>query len=297
MQHHRTIWRGVAALWSALALGAPVAAAESIDQANWVQRKQQITLPNGQTIHYVVLGDPKAPPVLLLHGYSDTSRSFTPMAPHLSGLRLYLIDQRGHGQSGRPECCYAIADMAHDAKLLLDAMKIGRAHIVGHSLGSMAAQVLAATYPERVQKLVLISSTSGPAISRGGWLWTEVHKTVDPIDPKGDFITAFQSNPTRVDSRFLNLVKAESAAMPSAVWRAVARELVQTQFAPLAPDIAAPVLILWGEKDEMFGAGHQAVLRNALPAAQLKSYAGLGHNLHWERPQDVAQAVGAFLRE
>lgn len=99
----------VAAL--ALALTTPSAAASPapIDQAGWVARKQSVYLPNGIDLAYVELGDPQGEPLLLLHGFTDTSRSWTELAPHLERYRVLIPDLRGHGASDKPDCCYALA--------------------------------------------------------------------------------------------------------------------------------------------------------------------------------------------
>ncbi|MCK5750333.1 MAG: alpha/beta fold hydrolase, partial [Oricola sp.] len=108
------------------AVAAASAAPAAIDQAEWAGEKKTITLPNGQRLAYVEWGDPKGAPVLLLHGFTDTSRSWTQVLPYLSDFRVIMPDQRGHGAASKPECCYALADFAYDAKLLMDALKIER---------------------------------------------------------------------------------------------------------------------------------------------------------------------------
>jgi alpha-beta hydrolase superfamily lysophospholipase len=84
-----------------LALGAAASAAP-IDQGGWNARKQKVRLANRITLAYVELGDPKGEPLLLLHGYTDTSRSWTQVAPWLLRHRLLVPDQRGHAARTLP---------------------------------------------------------------------------------------------------------------------------------------------------------------------------------------------------
>ncbi|HLZ98040.1 MAG TPA: alpha/beta fold hydrolase [Steroidobacteraceae bacterium] len=59
------------------------------------------------------------------HVYSDNARDWVPLVPYLSkGLRLILVDLHGHGQSGKPECCYTRFDFAYDIKLLMEPRAI-----------------------------------------------------------------------------------------------------------------------------------------------------------------------------
>jgi len=81
------------------------------------------------------------------------------LSPH---FRLILVDIRGHGRSSKPDCCYTRFDFAYDIKLLLDALGVAQADVVGHSLGSVIAQTFAENWPERTHRVVLISSSAGP---------------------------------------------------------------------------------------------------------------------------------------
>jgi pimeloyl-ACP methyl ester carboxylesterase len=273
----------------------PVSQGAEIDQAKWTELKRTVDLPNVQILKYVELGDPKGPPVVLLHGYTDNSRSWSLIVPYLESFRLFAIDQRGHGDSSKPDCCYTLTDMAYDVKLFLDALKIERATVVGHSLGSMVAQHFAANYPNRIAKLVLIGSTIKPATKRGDWLWGAIMELQAPIDPKGEFMKAWYANPNPVDAAFLEREMAESAAVPIHVWRGILKELLTNDFGRLAPDIKAETLIVWGDKDGFFNEQAQIDLRAALPTAQFKAFAGLGHNLMWENPAEVGEAIASFL--
>jgi pimeloyl-ACP methyl ester carboxylesterase len=280
---------------AALACAATVAAAVP-NQREWNSAKQAETLANGVTLRFVEAGTADGPPLLLIHGFTDTSRSWSTLAPLLSRYRLIIPDLRGHGGSDKPECCYAIGNLAYDLKLLLDSRKIERVHVVGHSLGSIVAQRLAADHPERVQGLVLIGSTSLPAVSRGDWLWTNIMALRDPIDPKSPFISEWISVATPADPDLLAAVRPETVATPINVWRSIAPELAMSSTGRLAGEIKAPTLILWGDKDSAFGPGAQEELRRVLPQARFTAFAGQGHNLHWERPDAVAAAITAFLR-
>ena len=182
-------------------LGAP-AVASPVTQDGWTSLKNEVRLPNGIKLAYVDAGTPDGDPLLLLHGYTDSSRSFSPMVPHLGRYRLLIPDQRGHGASDAPECCYGSTQFAHDAKLLLDALKIDRAAVAGHSLGSMVAMSLAAEYPDRVTKVVLIGSTALVPVKRGDWLYDQATAMRGPLDPGTQFAKDWHpaTQPTPVDA-------------------------------------------------------------------------------------------------
>ena len=271
--------------------------AHPIDQAGWAAQKKVVTLPNGLRLAYVEAGRPNGPPLLLLHGFTDSSRIWTILLPYLSQHRVLIPDQRGHGASDAPPCCYSPHVLAEDARLFLDAVGVERASVVGHSLGSMVGQVLAAEHPQRVDRLVLAASTALPPIRRGDWLWQRVVES--PSIPSSDpaFMAEWRigASPTPVDPVLSRHWDEDAKRIQAHVWRAIPRELLDVPIGRYAPDIKAPVLILSASADPLFTAEHHQSLLRAFPKAQAKVFAGLGHNFIVERPEEVGPVLSVFL--
>lgn len=278
-------------------LGAPALAGPQFSQANWDGAKETVRLPNGIRLAFVDTGNRRGEPLLLLHGYTDSSRSWSLVAPHLSKYRLLIPDLRGHGRSDAPQCCYAPATLAEDARLLLDALGIERAAVAGHSLGSLAAMELAAAHPGLVTHLVLIGSTALPPVKRGDWLYENAMALEAPLDPSSEFLREWHpaNQPTPVDAVFAEAVRQEFMTIPLHVWHGVIRELAEVPFGRHAEDVKAPVLVLSGGKDPLFPAEHHASLMKAFPHAQGHVFAELGHNPLWEQPEAIAGAIDRFL--
>ena len=264
-------------------------------QAEWADAKKMVKLSNGITLAYVEMGNSDGPPMLLIHGYTDNSRSWSLLAPYLKAHRLLAVDLRGHGKSDAPQCCYGYADLANDAALFLDALGIAKADVIGHSLGSLAAQLLAAQHPEKVDRLVLISSTTGFGDGPGSWLWDNIMPLTPPIDPNGQFMKDWYTNPSPVDEDFITRERAESAAVPIHVWRGVLWSTAIEDVTLVAPLVKAPVLVLWGEKDQLFDLTHQEKLEKAYPDAEFQIFKEGGHNMFWEFPAKAANVINAFL--
>ena len=285
---------GVAAM-----LAAPLAAQSlpTPGQADWDRYRGPAYLPGDLTLSYVTFGDVTGEPVILLHGYTDNSRSWSLIGPWLEEFHVEALDLRGHGSSQVVACCYGLDQLAHDVVMFMDHVGIEKAHVVGHSLGAMTAAVLAASYPERVDRLVLISAaTEVPEASRE-WLWDNVPALVHPVDPGSQFMLDWYWNPNPVDEAFLTRERAESAARPPEVWMGVLRALSMTDWAPLARRITAPTLVIWGDQDGFFPAETQASLRDVLPAARFETFAGYGHNMFWEAPERAGTMIRDFLNE
>ena len=268
--------------------------------------KKTIALPNGETLAYIERGDHSGPAVVLIHGYTDNARDWVPMLPYLSArYRLVLVDIRGHGQSSKPECCYTRLDFAYDIKLLLDALGVRKADIVGHSLGSIIAQTFAEYWPERTAHVVLISSTGGspPGQQRKAPqidFAAEIRKLKEPIEADSPFMIAWWDSPTPVDADFIRRQRRDAAGIPLRVWLAVLDQALPADnaFSDLQstlPRLKAPALLIWGSQDPIMDEDVRRSLRSALPSAKVKIFAGLGHNPFWEDPRGVAEVVNAFL--
>lgn len=264
--------------------------------------KKVVLLPNNEHLAYIDMGAPSGPPVVLIHGYTDNARDWVPLIPYLSRkFRLIVVDIRGHGRSDKPECCYARIDFAYDIKLLLDALHIQKAAVVGHSLGSLITQVLAEEWGERVSKVVLISSTAGP---RPGSppkppafdYAAEIRKLKEPIDPDSPFMIAWWDSPKPVNPDFIRRQRRDAANIPLAVWLAVLEQGAGfTDLQRNLPKLTAPALLIWGSDDPIMEEEGRQTLREALPAATVKVFGGLGHNPFWEDPPAVAQVLNKFL--
>lgn len=289
-------WIAGFALALAMLAGPAPAAPRAVDSRAFDGAKPTRVLPNGVTMAFVELGDPGGKPTVLIHGYTDNGRDWAPVAPYLTkGRRLIVVDLRGHGRTSKPECCYTRLDMAYDVKLLLDALGVEKADIVGHSLGSIVTQTFAEYWPERTGKVVLVSSTAGGG-SGGMDFVTPILALRDPIDPNSPFMHAWWHSPTPVDPAFMKLQREDSARIPANVWKAVIFQgMLGLDLKSTLPMLKAPALLVWGGKDPLMGEADRKGLTEALPSARVKLYPELGHNPFWEEPEQVAADISAFL--
>jgi pimeloyl-ACP methyl ester carboxylesterase len=259
-------------------------------------RFASVRLNTGPRLHYAEQGDSDGVPVVLLHGWPDSWFSFSRVMPLLSSrLHAFVPDQRGFGDSDRPEEGYRIDGFAADVVAFLDALSIERAAIVGHSFGSFVARQTAATHPERVDRLVLI----GTAVSASTPIMREVRAALqglpDPVPT--EFARDFQASTAHVPlpEPFFDRIVAESRKLPARLWRAALDALLAYDDAKQLNRIAAPTLLMWGDQDALFSRDDQRRLVAAIRGAVLSIYPETGHCPNWEIPQRVAADLQAFL--
>jgi non-heme chloroperoxidase len=263
-----------------------------------VPNVKSVELPSGVELPYIEQGDPSGVPVLFLHGYTDSWRSFEGVLPHLPGsIRALAVTQRGHGDAVRPLAGYHPGDFAADLAAFMDALSLARGIVAGHSMGGTIAQRFALDYPERTMGLVLIGAAAdfrcNPSVVE---LWDgAVSKLTDPIDPK--FVLDFQQSTLAqpISPAFLDTMVQESLKVPARVWRAALGALLESNISSEIHAIRAPTLIVWGEQDTIASQSDQEVLANGIAGAQLRIYGGTGHAVHWEEPERFASDLTSFV--
>lgn len=254
----------------------------------------RLAIHGGPTLEVATVG--QGPDIVLLHGYSDSWRSFEPVLPLLADhFRLHVPSLRGHGGSDRA-ASYRIADFAGDAIVLIESLAPGRrVHLVGHSLGSIVAQRVAALRPDLVDRLVLVGAAP---TARGHDVLTALLVELEalPTAPDADYIEAFQRGTTHrpLSDGFLDTVVAESGRLDPAAWVAALRGLVDEPEGGVST-VSSPALIVWGEEDAVFDRASQQALRALLPQAECTALPGIGHAPHWEDPAAVAGLLRVFL--
>jgi len=112
---------------------------------------------NGVKLHYLVAGS--GDPIILVHGYAETSHMWLPLIKELQKNHLVIApDLRGFGDSSMPETNYTKAVMAQDIHALATSLNLGRVRIVGHDIGLMVAYAYAAQYPSEVDRIALMDA-------------------------------------------------------------------------------------------------------------------------------------------
>jgi pimeloyl-ACP methyl ester carboxylesterase len=259
-------------------------------------RPGRVTLASGITLSYAERGDKAGVPLILLHGYSDSWRSYQPLMDALPAtVRAIAVSLRGHGDSDKPRTPCDAPVMATDLMEFVDRLGIARAVIAGHSMGSLVAQRFAATAPQRTLGLVLLGAfrtlRGNPEVEA---LWREVCALADPVDPA--FVGAFQQSTLAqpVPPDYFEMVVGKSLKLPAHAWRSALRGQIDEDLGTL-PRIQAPALILWGDKDSICDRAGQQALQASIPHARHVTYAGAGHALHWEEPARAASDIAAFI--
>ena len=254
----------------------------------------------GLTLQYVVQGDPKGPAVVLLHGAGDSWHSWELVLPRLPQTwRTYAVTLRGHGLSDHPAQGYGRADFAADVTSFLTQLNLRDVTLVGHSLGSFVAQVVAQNDSDRrISRLVLIGSGPGRAADPNApsALRDYFARVTDPIDYQ--FARDFQAGTafTPLPAAFLETMIGEVQRVPAAMFHELATGTAAADHVERLRRLTVKTLLVWGDKDAMFSQADQHEVLALIPGARLITYANTGHALHWEQPERFARDLAAFVK-
>jgi pimeloyl-ACP methyl ester carboxylesterase len=226
-------------------------------------------------VAYEVAGE--GPPVVLIHGLGGSGSWWARNVPGLSRhFQVYLIDVIGFGDSGGQR--FVLAQASAHLVAWMDALGIERATFVGHSMGGYIAADLAAEYPERVERLILVNSAALP------FEWGYTRHLFNSIRGLRYFSPRF----------FPIAVRDSFRAGPLTLLGSI-RQILAADLTDKLARIEAPTLVLWGAGDPMIPIEIGERLSRTMRHGTFARVDGAAHNPMWERPEAFNQAVVEFL--
>jgi pimeloyl-ACP methyl ester carboxylesterase len=266
---------------------------------------------HGHRISYRTGG--RGPALLLLHGITNSSETWEHVAPRLAErFTVIAPDLLGHGESETPRGDYSLGAHASGARDVLTALGIERATVVGHSLGGGIAMQFAYQFPERCERLVLVSS---------GGLGREVHVLLRAAAlPGADYVLPALTSAGLVGvgrglggllrrvgiapSADLDVLGRGFAALDNAGSRQAFLHTVRSVIEPSGQRVSAlnrlalaellPTLIVWGERDSIIPVEHGVAAHEAMPGSRFEVFPDAGHMPHDADPERFAALLTEF---
>jgi proline-specific peptidase len=271
---------------------------------------------NGIKICYEIKGEGE--PLILVHGFGANKEvwiaQFEPLAEHFKVIRF---DNRGAGESDRPDIPYTMEMFADDTAGLMDYLNIQKTHILGWSLGGMIVQQFAVKYPERINKIVLINTLpKWPGDETGLKMYEQsqiddYHRKME--DPKKAFFEGakmgfdrsfrkeMEQNPQK---KFYGLFSAEDLIKISATNPSTPQDIKNQAHAlgtydvfDQLPQIKNKTLILAAEKDRQTPKIMNQKIHEQIPNSKLIIIENAGHESPKEKALEVNQYIIDFLKK
>ena len=279
-----------------------------------IGERARMTLLNGHELWYLDSGD--GPALLFMHGLTGSNRNWAHLVEALNIDHRFLApDLFGHGASAKPVGDYSLGAHAATMRDLLDRLGVERVTLVGHSFGGGIAMQFCYLFPERVNRLVLVSSGGlGRSVSpllRAATLpgaeWVLPLIASDWVRVRAEAVgrtlarTGWRPSPdvTEAWRGFTSLADDESRRAFLATTRSVidpgGQSVSVHDHLPLSVEI--PTLVVWGTRDRMIPAGHAAAAHQAIPGSRVELFEGAGHYPHLDQPERFATVLGDFMAD
>lgn len=265
---------------------------------------------DGLALHYVAAG--RGPTVVLLHGLGGFAQSWRrtieALAPRAT---VFALDLPGFGRSAKPRTTYQLGYFARALHGFLDAMGVGQASLVGHSLGAAVAVTYALTRPSRVERLAMVGGLVPGFSFRMSWPYKLVALPVvgealalcgNAALYKAAIARCFRvASPAEVEFLVDHDYRGRTGPEARAAWLATARH-IRADFVDRRADyrralvtLDLPTLLVHGRQDPAVPARHAAEVAAGIPRAALRWVDDCGHFPHLEYPQAVNGWLAEFL--
>ncbi len=265
----------------------------------------------GQAIFYIVKGEGK--PLILIHGYGAGMWVWEKQIDVLSqSYRVYALDLIGHGYSDKPRIPYTPETYIYFLRDFMDAVGIEKAILIGNSMGGGIAWAMAALFPERVEKLVLINCTPPDVLDQ---VRNESFRALVAIKdiPLLPYLVMACRSKKSVRWILLECVSDIKLITPEIVNRQYQLSRIKgttwvlystfknAKHAPKLKDYLAridqPTLLLWGGRDLIFPPSLGETLQQAIRGSKFRMVEKSGHIPMWETPEAANEAILSFLKE
>jgi esterase len=263
----------------------------------------------GLSFHYVEWGAATQPPLLCLHGITQTAHSWDEVATELAAdYRVLCFDQRGHGDSDwAPDGDYTRQTQAADLDAITDALGVRQFILAGMSMGGINSITFTARHPQKVRALIVVDVS--PEIQvKGVENIRSFIQAPDELDSFEAFVErAHQFNPRRSLDNIRSRLSYNLKQLPNGKWtwkydkalRSGERSFQASALQNLWDDvrvIRCPTLIIKGGESDILSAESASKLQAAIPESRLAIVSGAGHSVMGDNPGAFVGAVRDFLR-
>ena len=262
-------------------------------------RAGQATLLRGDVALRYRLDGHGSQPLVLIHGVGSEGQAWAGVVERLSdAFRILSFDQRGHGQSSLVQGRYEIDDFAGDVLALADHVGFARFDLAGFSLGGLVAQRIALSAPQRVLRLVLLSTVAGRTQEERERVAARL-QALQAGDRGSHYDASLsrwltesfqQRNPALIAH-----LRARNAQNDPACYAAAYRVLAETDFGDEIAAIRIPTLVATGEDDMGSNPRMAAFMHERIAGSKLAILPGLRHSILMEAPDLVASLLRGFL--
>jgi pimeloyl-ACP methyl ester carboxylesterase len=274
-------------------------------------------VPVGDVALHIRIWSEEGPAIVLLHGLASSAQTWNLLAPRLARpFRVIAMDQRGHGESDKPETGYDMPTCVADLRGLCQALELDRPTLVGQSFGGNVVLQYAATYPNDVSHLILVDGGFIEPQLRDGATWEAAEKQMAPPDLRMPLPTFVDRIRGRLGSIYTDAIRD---AILGNFWvdqrgvvhphltrehhMQLARALWEHRPSQIYGKVTCPTLVVPAESPDMQADPERrrwrreavALAEQRLPRARILWMRDTIHDIQLQRPAELATAISQFI--
>ena len=269
-----------------------------------LQVSSEFVVSNGVNIHYYRTGGAK-PPLVLAHGITDDGLCWTPVAEGLSrDYDVIMVDARGHGKSEAPTDGYTLRDLGTELAGVIQALKLEKPIVLGHSMGAITSLVLAGLFPDLPRAILLedpppfwMSSdgnTRNSEVVNGltDWIHSNKRKTQD------DLVAEYRANnPAWPDVELTPWVNSKHRYSPRIAELVHPEDMISINFPQLFMQITCPTLFIRADVAKGAASGEKDIagIKELIHQLEVVHVTNAGHNIRREQFARYMDTVQKFL--
>lgn len=245
----------------------------------------------GLRVHYTETGDPKAEPVVILHGWGCNHTTVRSIASYLEDVkRVFCVDLPGHGLSDEPQEVWGTSEFSGLIGKFINTLGLQNPSLVGHSFGGRTSIHYATE--NGIKKLVLVDSAGITPRRSLRYYWkVYTYKATKKILM---WLYGEGKGKEKIEKAIKKKGSADYQAA-SPMMRAIMSKCVNEDLKHLLPEIKAPTLLIWGENDTATPLGDAKIMEKGIPDAGLVSFPGCGHYSFLDNPYQFRAVIRSFF--
>ncbi len=250
--------------------------------------KEEKILINGLEINYKIIGEGR--PFLIFHGWNSNSNRWLAVAEILAkkGLQIIIPDLPGFGKSSTPPLDWDPEEYLNFAKQFIDRLNLENFYLLGHSFGGSVAIKYSIDFPDKVQKLFLISAACFRKRTPG--------KFVLYIFSKFCHIFSFLPFYENIRKGFYKyIVRRSDYPYSKGAMKKIYLKIIKRDLSDILPAVATPTVIIWGEKDKITPLNEGVEINRKIKNSKIQIIEGVNHSPNLIVPEKLAQTIGKFL--
>jgi pimeloyl-ACP methyl ester carboxylesterase len=297
--------------WSARGAGDDYGAHDSPDwrEIDWREHQRDTEL-DGRRVRYVDLGEGEGPPIVFVHGLSGNWQNFLENLPRAAGeRRVVALDLPGFGESEEPVERITMSGYGRSVDQLCERLDLGEVALVGNSMGGFVAAETAIQFPERVERLALVSAagiTSSNLRREPVMAWGRAAMLAGSRGAAERRMAILR--PRLRHLVFSSIMRHPSLIAPEMLWemsqgagrasfRPALEAILDYDFRDRLPEIRCPTLIVWGKEDMLVPVEDADEYERQIPGARKLVLEDTGHVPMVERPPTFNERLIEFVRE